>query len=200
MVEALEEEIRRLFDAGDLDRAATKTIEGYGGEVFAFLVAILRDEDAASDVFAQLSEDLWKGFAGFEWRCSMRTWFYTLARHASARHRRCPHNQPRRHQRLSRMSEIAERVRSQTRPFLRTEVKDKFAELRATLDPDDQALLILRVNRKLAWNDIARIMMENDEPHPEDLERAAARLRQQFQGVKQAVRELARERGLLDED
>jgi DNA-directed RNA polymerase specialized sigma24 family protein len=101
------------------------------------------------------------------------------------------------HQHLSKMSEVAERVRSRTLPHLRTEVKDRFAELREELDPDDQALLILRINRKLSWNEIAHVMAENEMSDEAELKRATANLRQRFQKIKRTMRTLAEERGLL---
>ena len=186
MDDPLEQEIRRLHDAGDMAGAATAGLEGYGPEILGFLVATLRDEDAAGEVFAQLGEELWKSLPGFQWRCGFRTWIYTLARHTSARFRRSPQNQPRRKLPLSQVSEVADRVRSRTLPHLRTEARDRFAELRRSLDPSDQALFILRINRRLPWADIALIM---DEP--------SARLRKRFQLLKDQMRERAKRDGLL---
>jgi RNA polymerase sigma-70 factor (ECF subfamily) len=185
--DALEREIRFLHEQGEMEKAATVALEGYGREVLGFLLATLRDEDTASDVFAQMSEDLWRSLPTFEWRCTFRTYIYTLARYASARFWRSPHNEPRRRVPLSRISEVAQRVRTATLPHLRTEAKDRFAALRQSLDPDDQTLLILRINRRMKWDDIAGIM---DEPTP--------RLRKRFQALKDRMRARAQREGLLD--
>lgn len=195
----VEARVRSLVDAGAVDDAVSEAIEGYGGEVFGFLVARLRDDDVASDVFSQACEDLWRTLAAFEWRCSLRTWMYKLARSAATRHERSPHNRHGRKLRLSQVSELADRVRSRTMDHLRTEVKDRFAELRAELSVDDQTLLSLRVDRGLDWNDIARVFADG-ELEGDELARASARLRQRFKKVKERLRERAVAAGLIAAD
>src|SRR5688572_24414147 len=156
----LEDAIRRRCEARDWQAAATEAVAGYGDEVYGFLVARLRGEDQASEAFAQTCEDLWCGLEQFAWRCSFRTWIYALARHAAARLERSPHEQSGRRITLSKLSEIAERVRSRTQPYLRTEVKDRLAALQAELGADDQTLLILRINRNLEWGEAAIVLGE----------------------------------------
>ena len=200
MQEELEASIRSLFDAGRLEEAATVALEGYGRELLGYLVATMRSEEDAGEVFSQLGEDLWRGLPEFAWRSSFRTWIYALARHAAARFRRTPANQRQRRVGLSMISEVADRVRTQTLPHLRTEVKDRFAELRETLEPDDQALLILRVNRGLSWKEIAQILDGAAVDDEAGLTRGAARFRQRFQVVKVRMHELAERDGLLDSE
>ena len=192
----LEQQIQSLLEKGDLQRAASRAVEGYGPEVFGFLVSLVRDTRDASEVFSQTCEDLWVGLERFEGRCSMRTWLYTLARHAAARYRRSPHRRPGRRMALSQVSEIADRVRTQTLPFLRTEAKSELARIREALDEEDRALLVLRVDRGLSWNDIA-LVFAGDDASKATLERTSARLRKRFQAVKSEIRKRAREAGLL---
>jgi RNA polymerase sigma-70 factor, ECF subfamily len=189
----LEGELGKLCANGELHRAATRAIEGYGPEVLGFLVTLLRSESDAGDVFAQACEDLWVGLPKFERRSSLRSWFYTLARHAAARFRRSPH-QRRPRATPSEAGDLAARVRSQTLPHDKSEVKVGVAQIRDSLDDDDRTLLVLRVDRDMSWSDIARVMAEPDEP----LDRVAARLRKRFQHVKERIRERALEMGLLD--
>ena len=199
--EGLEQRIRALCETGDKKRAATLLLEGYGREVFGFLVARLRDREAASDVFSQFTEDLWRGLEGFRWQCSARVWSYTLARHAASRYiddvrRRRGRNVP-----LSRagpLSEIAERIRTGTRAGAQTEARSRIAQLRESLPVDDQTLLILRVNRKLGWREIAQIMLRDGEsPDDEELAKEAARLRKRYQLAKDKLRQMAVEQGLV---
>jgi len=196
----VEGDIRALREAGDLRAAATRAIEAYGAEVMGFLVSYLRDVNDAADVFSQASEDLWAGLERFEGRSSVRTWFYTLARNAASRLRRSPHRRPGRNVPLSQAAEAAERVRSQTLPHLRTEVKDKFAEIRSALDPEDQALLVLRVDRAMDWTEVARVLEPDEAGSDDSVARAAARLRKRYERVKAEVRERAKAAGLLDRD
>jgi RNA polymerase sigma-70 factor (ECF subfamily) len=82
--------------------------------------------------------------------------------------------------------------------MLKSEVKSRMAELRQHLPPDDQALLVLRVNRRLDWREIAHIMLDGAETADDAvLAREAARLRKRFQLVKERLRELAQAEGLL---
>jgi RNA polymerase sigma-70 factor (ECF subfamily) len=192
--------IRAHWDAGDVDEATTAALQEYGQEVFSFLVSRMRNEDRAADVFSQASEDLWKTMAKFEWRCSMRTWLYKLARNAAVRYERSPANRSDRRTNLSRMSQLIDKVRTRTLAHLRTEVKDEFQRLREKLDPTEQTLLILRIDRGLDWNDVARVMSDSEdgELDDEELKKTSARLRQRFQKLKTRLRELAQEQGLLD--
>ena len=99
---------------------------------------------------------------------------------------------------ISEITDVADRVRSQTRPHLRTEVKTGFAAIRAMLDDNDRTLLILRVDRAMSWNDVARVMLEEGEDDSDDaVGRAAARLRKRFQSVKETIRARAVETGLI---
>ncbi len=192
----VEAEIARLRTAGQFHEVATLAVESYGPEVLSFLEMMLRDRADSADAFSQACEDLWKSLPRFEGRASMKTWFYTLARHAALRLRRSAHR--RRFAALSEISAVAERVRTQTRPHLRTEVKDGVASIRATLDETDRLLLALRVDRGLPWNDVARVMADDGEDASEpEIARAAARLRKRFQSVKQTIRERAIAIGLV---
>ena len=59
-------------------------------------------------------------------------------------------------------------------------------------------LLMLRVDQRLAWEEVARVMAETDEPLSAlELKKRAAALRQQFQRLKTRLRTLAEEDGLI---
>ncbi|MEO7732123.1 MAG: sigma-70 family RNA polymerase sigma factor [Kofleriaceae bacterium] len=194
----VEVEIAQLRAAGRTKEVATLAIESYGPEILSFLEMMLRNHADASDAFAQACEDLWKGLARFEGRSSMKTWFYTLARHAASRLRRSSHSGQL--VAISEITDVADRVRSQTRPHLRTEIKTGFAAIRATLDDSDRMLLVLRVDRTMSWNDVARVMIEEgEEDSDEAVTRAAARMRKRFQSVKETIRARAVATGLIDE-
>jgi RNA polymerase sigma-70 factor (ECF subfamily) len=184
--DSLEHEVRKYCEKGDHARAAARTVEGYGPEVFGFLVTSLKHRQDAEDVFSQLCEDLFRGLPAFEWRSSLRTWLYRLARNATTRHLRSPARRASRRVPLSQISEVAERVRTETALHLKTEAKDALARVRDALAPEDRMLLVLRIDRRLAWNDIARVLDEPDLSE-KPLERAAARLRKRFQELKEEI-------------
>src|SRR5688572_20819883 len=101
MSEEIEAAIHAAHDRGDMDETVRVGMSHYQDEVYSFLCARLGSEADAHDVLSQTTEDLWRGIAAFAWRCSFRTWLYTLARHAAVRFERAPANQDRRHQALS---------------------------------------------------------------------------------------------------
>jgi RNA polymerase sigma-70 factor (ECF subfamily) len=196
MSDDVETMVRERCEAKDYAGAMRFALQGYGDEVFSFLLARLRNDDDSSDVFSQACEDLLHTLPTFEWRCSLRTWFYRVARSAVARHKRSPMNRPERRVPLSHVSELAEQIRSRTVAHQRSEVKDRMRALRDQLDEDEQQLLELRVDRDLSWGDIAEILGE-EEDDKQAKDRAAARLRQQFQTLKTRLRELAIAEGLI---
>lgn len=196
---ALEAELESLCAAGDYRAATTLTLERYGPEILGYLVAVARTESDATDAFSLFSEDLWRGLAGFRWEASMRTWAYTLARNALRRLVRTPDRKARKVP-LSHSPEVfdmAEKVRTETMSYLRTEVKDQVAELRAELDPEDQTLFVLRISRQMSWNEIARVMADDPESDGDEIKRISARLRKRFERAKNQLAELARERGIV---
>jgi RNA polymerase sigma-70 factor (ECF subfamily) len=70
--------------------------------------------------------------------------------------------------------------------------------LRQTLPPDDQMLLILRVDGGMDFRELAVAMAANDAVSDDaELDREAARLRKRFERVKERLRELARDAGLI---
>lgn len=190
MDEDLEQTIAGHLAAGTLDAAATAALSGLGPQILGYLVAMIRDDDAAYDVFGHFSEELWKSIGTFRGDSTFKTWAYKLVMHALARYRRDGYRK-RAVPLGSEVSAIAEDVRSSTPPYQRSEVKDRFAQLREALEPDEQTLLFLRVDQKLPWQDVAAIIGEQGEPVE------IATLRKRFERAKVRLRELADKEGLL---
>lgn len=184
----LERSIRELADAGDVSRATTRAVEGYGAELLGYLFALARTPDAAEELFSELCEKLWRALPQFRWESSFRTWSYAIARNLVRESYRQSERQ--RQVGLSSAPEVAEQVqavRTTTVAYMKTETKKRLEMLREALDEDDRTLLVLRVDRKMAWRDIARVMAEgNDEGG--DLDRLAAALRKRFERVKERLR------------
>lgn len=192
--------IQALCHAQRFDAAATAIIERYGRELLEYLVAIARSEADGADAFSQFTLDLWKGLPRFRWQATARTWCYTLARHALSRIRRDPARRPGRAIALSDAPEVAraaEQVRTSTINYLRTEVKDRVAQLREELSPEDQAILILRIDRKLEWRDVARALAdeEDDELSDAEVTKRSAALRKRFERIKQDLKKLVERAG-----
>jgi RNA polymerase sigma-70 factor (ECF subfamily) len=63
---------------------------------------------------------------------------------------------------------------------------------RARLSPEERALLVLRLDRDLAWREVATVLSADGEPVDE------AALRKRFERLKAKLAQLAREEGLLE--
>jgi len=202
-LERLESQVRAHCDARDWDAACTAILRGYGPEVFGFLVAVHRNEAAANDAFSDLAEAIWRSLPNFAWQSSVRTWTYAIARNVSRTRKRDAARLDRRAPRAgdSALEGVAAKVRTETLAILRTETKTRLQALRDALPEADRMLLVLRIDRGLSWNDLARVLHEGAEDAQLDdaaLTREAARLRKRFQLVKDKLREMAKKEGLLD--
>ena len=191
-MEAVEAEIADLLESNDLPSAAAAILREYGPAILAYLASLARDEDRADDAFSQFCEDLWRGLPGFRRDASVRTWVYKLAWHAWLRNEREPYRRRGRQLATEEMSRLAAEVRSTTALHLRSEAKDAVARLREQLTPAEQSLLVLRIDRGLSWSDVASVMSTPEE----DLD--AQTVAKRFQRVKDRLRKLAEDAGLLE--
>ena len=191
--EALEKTIASHLASGDLSGAATVALQGLGPQILGYLCATLRDDDVAYDVFGHFSEELWKSIGTFRGDSSFKTWAYKLVMHSIGRHRRDPYRNRGRALASDEVSALALDVRSRTPRFKQTEIKDRVARLRESLEPEEQTLLFLRIDQELSWNDVAAILSAEGEP----VEPAA--LRKRLERAKDRLRKLAAQDGLLEE-
>jgi RNA polymerase sigma-70 factor (ECF subfamily) len=197
--DSVESRLAMLARQNELGAAATEALDAYGSEVFSYLSSIMGSNSDASEVFSQVAEDLWRGLPKFSFRCSMRTWLYVLARHATARFRRTPWNRAGRRAGDEQLEAVVAHTRTLTKPWLNTDVKDHWRELRESLAHEDRSLLVLRVDRQLEWKEIARITLGEESPAGADLTRESDRLKKRFQLLKDDLRRRGRAAGLLDD-
>lgn len=197
----IEKLVREAWETKDFDTAATVAIREYGPEILGVLTARLRSQSDASEVFSQFCEDFWKGLPEFQWKCSVRVWAYTLARHARVRFLKSSHRRRERNLPLSEhpaLERLVQDIRTTTLAHLRTENKSRMVELRERLPEADQELLILRVDKRMSWRDMAMVMSDDEAAEPgEALDREAARLRKRFQLAKDKLKKLAQTEGLI---
>jgi RNA polymerase sigma-70 factor (ECF subfamily) len=167
--------------------------------VIRFLRARLRDHSQAEEAYLQFCENFWVGLPAFRWESNLRTWMFVLARNAATRAaRKRPREVALETGYENKVQELHAQFRTETARYMRTEVKDRMRELRQNLDEDDQTLLILRIDRKLEWSELAVVMGEVVADTSEiERNRAAARLRSRFQSAKKRLRALAEAEGLI---
>jgi RNA polymerase sigma-70 factor (ECF subfamily) len=198
-----EKEILSACLRNDFKEAATLSLKCYGNEILGFLVAYLKNRSNVDDVFSMFLEDLWVGLPQFEWRCSMRAWAYTLARNAAVRHKKSLVQQPSHHVSLNDIPEIADvakELRTITPNWMQTSVKNKIQKLRERLLPEDQAILILRVDRGLSWRELALVMSKPDLLLSDrELDLETQKFRKRFERIKAKIKRVAEREGLLQE-
>jgi len=143
-------------------------------------------------VFSAFSQRVWRSIDRFEWRCTLRTWTYVIARREIGKVRRGERRHVEGHVPLSGMEDVLEAVRK-THTTLAAG-RNTLTRLRDKLPIEDRTLLILRVDRNLAFDEIALAFAEDAEALSDDeIRRESARLRKRFQLVKQRLMELARQ-------
>jgi RNA polymerase sigma-70 factor, ECF subfamily len=195
-----EREILAAFEAGDLHRAAHLIVTRYGQDVLGFMIARLRSTEEGREAFAVFSEDLWRGLGGFEFRCSVRCWVYTLARNAANRHAQSRARRPSRNLPLSQHPSAllrAATVAGSTDPALRSDTKRRVRALRERLALEDETLLMLHVDRGLPWRELAQVL-HGGTLTDDALARETLRVRKRFERIKVQLRRLACEDGLIE--
>ena len=196
----LEDRIRAHCAEHRWVEATTLIVREYGPDIYGFLLtAHGGDDTATSEAFSDLTEALWRQLPAFRWESSARTWAYAIAHKLTLMRRRDAARARRRvvDAGVSELERVAAHVRTETVSFLRTEKKDRLQAIRDSLPEDDRLLLLLRVDRGLSWNEIARILAGDSSLDDATLAKEAARHRKRYQLLKDRLRQLARREGLI---
>ncbi len=179
------------LEAGDPREAASIAIQALGPAIFGYVSRLL-DGDDALDVFSQWAEDLWHGLPGFRRECRLRTWAFKLAYHATSRFRRDPYQARRQRLPSSAASRLAISV-AQSSALSGAARREQLRKLEAELTEDERALLHLRHDRELSWDECAEILSAGDGPPV-----TAVALRKRYERTKEKLGKLAKDAGLLD--
>ncbi len=184
-----ERQVRRLLAEGDHRGAATLAIRALEPEVLRFLRATLRDEFDAADASSYWAEGLWRGLRSFRWKCSLRTWALRLAANAAANVRSAAWRRRVRRFHTGEASAIADEVRVSSLARVEREAKG-LEQMRLTLSVQDQALLHLRIDRRLSFEEIEEVFA--DTPWAA----SASTLCKRYERLKERLKRLAREQEL----
>ena len=188
--ESLEHEVAAALALKDWPQAAERGLRGYGPQIRSYLRSVLRDDDLVDDAFSQFSEKLWRSMPEFRGEASFATWAYRLAWYTTLEIKRGLARRRERRLCPDEISRVAAEVRDSTPIYLRTDAKDRWATLRAELDPEERSLLLLRIERRLPWKEVAAVMAEDGTPAAE------AALRKRFARLRTKLRRLFEEHGL----
>ncbi len=144
-------------------------------------------------MFADFCEDLWKGIAGFRKQSSFRTWAHKVAWNAAQMFWRDPFRRRVRRLATSEYSLVAERLRVSSLHRDSLTAADRLAKLRESLRPDEQTLLILRVDKGLSWKEIAHVLAASEDASPD-----VGALRKRFERLKERRVRMAEKEGLIE--
>jgi RNA polymerase sigma-70 factor (ECF subfamily) len=182
-----------LLSAGDARQAATEVIRAHGPAVLRYLRALLRDEALADDAFSLFAEWAWSAIRRYRGDSPIRAWAFGIAWNAAQRVRGEGWQKRRERLPTSEASRLAQDIRTSS-ASKRERRADELEELRKELAPDEQNLLVLRLEQSLSWNEIAAILSGAGESV------GAPALRKRFERLKDRLGELARRRGLLSRE
>jgi RNA polymerase sigma-70 factor (ECF subfamily) len=185
----IEARLEALIGRGALAEAATAIVRSYGPGILGYLAALLRDDDAAREAFSEFAEELWRSLPRFAKKSSVKTWAYAIAYHSALRQRRARARRRMRPLRDSEYSKIAASAEATSRSFARTAADRKLDALRKSLTDEEQTLLVLRVDRRMPWEEIAEVLGVSRARVP--------LLRKRFQRLKERLKQAARREGLL---
>ena len=180
-----------LLAQGDFRNGVALVMRELGPSVYGLLMTLLRKrEDAAEEAFSLFAENLWRYAPTYRGDGSLEAWVYALARNAAVTVTRDGWRKKGRRLATREAEKLAEDVR--TRSALRRERQASVLEqLRDTLDLDEQLLLALRLDEKLSWEDVARVM-SSDGPQVD-----SQAVRKRFERLKVRLGEEARRLGHL---
>lgn len=182
-----------LLARGELREGVALVMHDLGPSVYGLLTTLLRSktQDAAEEAFSLFAENLWRYADTYRGDGPLEAWVYTLARNAAVTVTRDGWRKNGRRLATREAEKLAEDVR--TRSALRRERQGSVLDaLRDTLDLDEQLLLALRLDQKLSWEDVARVMSS-------DGARVDAQaVRKRFERLKVRLGEEARRLGHLE--
>ena len=190
--------VREALARDDLRRAVELAVALYGAEVFGFVSGVMDDPTAARDAYVRFVERLWRSVGRFRWHCSLRTFCYGLARReitrrraevarpSSVRSSSGPSRGPR-----SQGSDL-DSLRAWTTG--RATLRAGIDILRSELAPEDREILVLRVDRRLSWRDVALTTL--DDVSEGDIQRESDRLALRFVAIKEQLARAAAAHGI----
>ncbi|MBL8624602.1 MAG: sigma-70 family RNA polymerase sigma factor [Myxococcales bacterium] len=186
----VEAQVLAALDVGDRATAATRVITGLGPGILGYLGALLRDDDLARDAFSAFGEALWRALPRFARASSVTSWAYAIAFRCALRAKRSRARRRTRPLRDSEYHQLVATIASARRSFDHTAAARRLDELRASLAPEDQTLLVLRLDRGMTWDEVAVVLGVRGPT-------AATVVRKRFSRLKARLRRAATAAGLV---
>ena len=162
----------------------------FGPEIFGFLTALHPPPGDARLVFEKFSERLSRRLPTFDWTCSLRTWAYKQARQTSLDFR--PGTEP-----TVELEGGVSRVIGQVLRATGVVHSPEVDSNRAALTPDERVLILLRVDKKLTWDDLVVVLHDDVPPDEQARAAAVATLKSQFRIAKDKLVAVAATMGIV---
>lgn len=194
----LGERVCLLLAEGKEVAATSEVLRALGPELCGFLLGVLKDRGDAEEVFSVVSERIWRGLPTFRQECSLRTWAYCIARREIARFRSTKQRRGAGHVPISQLTELIAAITTKAHTTHRSTLRREWlTAFRNELDDEERQLLILRLDRDMAWADIALVFLDDAAACDDERKRESARLRKRFQLLRERLARRARAEGLL---
>lgn len=177
-----------LIAAGDRAGATREALHEVGPRVRRYLLQVLRDQTAADEAFARFTESVWEGLASYRGEAPLGTWALRIATNSARDQQRDAWRQ----RACTLRPEHDLPNHEQSTPGRRDREQEVFEQLRAELSPEDQALLVLRLDQRLSWADAAAVLSSDAEPIGPDA------LRKRYERLRARLAELVRAKGLME--
>jgi len=168
------EQVRRQWAGGDRRGAYVLAVQSTQDSLYRFLVSLLRDDDAARDVFQDTYVRVYRGLDGFRGDATLTTWVLRIGRNlAWNRHRRA---------KARRAVETSFEDSNFDPPAPEHERHDDlYAALTQLSDAQREAVLLFYMEG-FSVDDVARITGRPSNTIKSDLMRARATLRERLEG------------------
>lgn len=176
---------------GDVGAAAAAIVGALGPGLLGYLVTVLRAEDEARDVLAEVAEHLLTSLGRFRGACSVKTWTYRIAWRTAIRRRDDPRRARTTALRSSLAGALVADAGASTAAYRRTGALAWLERVRRELSLEDQSLLTLRHDRGMSWAEVAAVMGGGDTTA------AIAALRKRHERIKARLRRAAERDGVL---
>jgi DNA-directed RNA polymerase specialized sigma24 family protein len=190
--ERLAHDVRTALGAGDATGAVNAAVRFHGAEVFGFLLGVLGSFPRACNAYTGVIEEVRRRIGAFRWQCSLRTWLYAIACGELRDHV----GSGREGGEGSSSHEPSLPDPTTTMPSRCLHLETGIASLRRLLPPEDRALLILRVDRRLGFRELA-ITSVGEGASRRDLALESDLLRRRFLRIREELARAAVEHRIL---
>ncbi len=177
------------MEEGHHNEAVTLVIESYRAELLGYMINIARDVHFSEDEFQSVCIKIWRGLPTFQWKSTLRTWVYRIARNEFISHKRRVRSGQVERLQTQDLAQIPDRMlRTITREWQKTEARAWLWDRIRELPDDDQALLVLRLGSKMKWSEIVVVMLEEEDADEETRRRKVSSLRKRYERLKTKLR------------